>query len=1372
MKNKLNSSLSLRKVLLSALVAAPLAVLPTPLWAIPATTGNVTSNSTATTFTNPTLTSLTITDNTVQRLVLKWTEFGSAAQPINGGDLITWNLAGPSAAVLNMVTTNATTVNGSLVSNGQVFILNPNGITLGATATVNTTGLTLSTIPEAEFNFLATGSLGFSGTATQGVTVTSGANVQVGSTGNVFLAGNSANVAGTINAGNLTVNTQNGAVNLGAGGTLTLGTAGVNNADPTPDVAGWGNLTVNSTGGAVDLAAGNAVTVNGGTVTVNTGGGLVQQTGGALLSIGDTLSDGNINVNATTSGAITLSNVSAANDARLNVAFTGANTSITTTTTSRGNLRLGNSTLNGNLTIASSGTIERNGDVAVLGTRNISLNTTTGTGAADDNGFNMSRNITFTGTGDLTFTTLNIGGAGANGSITLVSRDGSVSLPAVTAGALTVTAAQNIVQTGAINNLTTGTPVFTMNTNTGAITAVASLGTGLWTVAPAVTVTDTGTGAGANITTTLNSDNSGRLANVTSGQITGGNGGTNYTAATVGGSLTGGTQVANGTSGTARFEATNGSITLTNAGNNFGTVTLRGAPAGVDLRDNLGDLRIGDATTVTGSTQLTINGGDLIFGGLGTAASTSTQSARFASSLTVPTVTNVNDVMNTITVEGSSTYTATGAVNLDGAFGNGVGLGHRFGQINVTAAPLGVRVYEVTTVNLGTVNTAGSLRVYSAAGDVIQSGTINLTGGVNTGTLVGAGTATAPGNITLDNASNILAVGTGTLTVLDDFTLLANTAAPGTGGDPIGSLLANNVTVVNNASLTLGNLVTTTNSGLAGNLNVLVTGTGNDITLGQSTVNGTVTLNAPDAITASNADNQLGVVNVTAGGIVSVRSAGQLTANATLSGTAASTFRGDTLRIGTVTSTTTGQVTFQADNDGTSALSDTVNGIRIFGNVHFNSSGSVNVSRSGHSFGRVQVSVGNNRNGVVVESGTLRLGAVQISNTGTFSATSTTGDILQDNTVAGVRLNNGTTSATNTATFSAPMGNVILEDAADNRIPRAVVTALGNVSISTSRPIGLGNVTAGGTLTVNAGTNDITQVASTRLNVFGTVSLTVADVGGGAPNSNITLTNTGNRLGGLVLTAGAGNIAVTENTTMNLKSVTTTGNFTATSEAGSVIDSTDSSVALNRVNVAGTSSFSAPAGNVTLGLGSSDYRTVSFSTSGNVTVLDSVGALAFGASTIGGTLDVISTPAGVTISQTGALNVTGNLTFTTNGGNIDLSNAANQLGSIRFTANQVVLAEATTLNLRAGSVATGAVQLSTGADFVTSGAGGSSFTNNLTISAPNGSIIPGAGSLLVVGNLTVFSNVLKDLSALSKSGNLTNRDPINLGSGTYVPPGP
>jgi hypothetical protein len=94
------------------------------------------------------------------------------------------------------------------------------------------------------------------------------------------------------------------------------------------------------------------------------------------------------------------------------------------------------------------------------------------------------------------------------------------------------------------------------------------------------------------------------------------------------------------------------------------------------------------------------------------------------------------------------------------------------------------------------------------------------------------------------------------------------------------------------------------------------------------------------------------------------------------------------------------------------------------------------------------------------------------------------------------------------------------------------------------------------------------------------------------------------------------------------------------------------------------------------------------------------------------------------------------------------------------------------MNLRGGSVANGPAILNTNGNFITSGVGGSSFIGTLTINAPNGSITPGAGSLLVVGTFTVFSNVLKDLSALSKSGNLTNKDPINLGTGTYVPPGP
>jgi hypothetical protein len=41
----------------------------------------------------------------------------------------------------------------------------------------------------------------------------------------------------------------------------------------------------------------------------------------------------------------------------------------------------------------------------------------------------------------------------------------------------------------------------------------------------------------------------------------------------------------------------------------------------------------------------------------------------------------------------------------------------------------------------------------------------------------------------------------------------------------------------------------------------------------------------------------------------------------------------------------------------------------------------------------------------------------------------------------------------------------------------------------------------------------------------------------------------------------------------------------------------------------------------------------------------------------------------------------------------------------------------------------------------------------------------------VAGTLTVNSSSIKDLSKLSKSGNLNGKDPVNLGSGTYVAPG-
>jgi len=200
MKIKSNTSLSLRKFLLSALVAAPLATLPAPLWALPQTGANVQSNSSTTTYSTPTGTLLQIADPAATRLVLRWGQFGSGTSGIAAGETVSWQLPSPTSAVLNIVSTGATQVDGTLLSNGSIFILNPNGIVLSNTATVSAAGLGLSTINESEFFFVNNGNLSYSGSvpATADVVVGTG-TINVGSTGSVFVAGRAVDVSGTIN---------------------------------------------------------------------------------------------------------------------------------------------------------------------------------------------------------------------------------------------------------------------------------------------------------------------------------------------------------------------------------------------------------------------------------------------------------------------------------------------------------------------------------------------------------------------------------------------------------------------------------------------------------------------------------------------------------------------------------------------------------------------------------------------------------------------------------------------------------------------------------------------------------------------------------------------------------------------------------------------------------------------------------------------------------------------------------------------------------------------------------------------------------------------------------------------------------------------
>jgi hypothetical protein len=715
----------------------------------------------------------------------------------------------------------------------------------------------------------------------------------------------------------------------------------------------------------------------------------------------------------------------------------------------------------------------------------------------------------------------------------------------------------------------------------------------------------------------------------------------------------------------------------------------------------------------------------------------------------------------------------TGAVNFGGGTNNGVGLGNRFGTFTVTQADAGVVVYESTTLNLGSITSiGGGLRAYSSAGDIVNSGTLNISG-VGAGVLLGAGTAAAPGNITLDNANNVLGTG---LTILDDLALLSNSAP----GATVGNLLAKDLTVVSAGNFSLPRLISTYGTGISGNLSITSKNGAIDLSATTATATdaivaaGTVTLNAPGAIEADNTSNRIGTVNVTSNGIVNIVSKDALTVNATLTGTTDATFNsGQKLTIGTVSSSrTAGTVKFVAGNK--QDIVDSVTGISIFGAVNFDSNGGVNVTRAGHSFGGVSVTVRNNKEAKLTESGTLKLVSVDSNTDGkaNLTFTSTSGDILQTGAITGG--DNGST-----ATFNALSGKVILDNAGNTLKNAVAVTAAGDATVVLStNDLLLGNITAGGKLTINQTSNDkkVSQKSGTKINAFDMVTITsngtdAAD----RTKGSITVANSGNRLGAVVLSAGEGNIAITESTTLNLVSVLTKGGLTAESESGSIIDSarsvTSNFIAADTTPAAlGTAKFTAKNGNVTLGLSGSNYSSVAFDTTGNASILDSAGSLSLAASTVGGTLNIVSTASGATLSQTGAVKAAGDVTITTNNGNVLLDNTGNEFGGVRFTANQVTLTEATTLNLRAGSVATGVAQLSSIlGGFVTSGSGSSTFTSDLTISAA-GTIVPSANSLSVVGTFTVFSNNLKDLSALSQAGNLTNKAPVNLGTGEYKKP--
>ncbi|HEY8025716.1 MAG TPA: YDG domain-containing protein [Burkholderiaceae bacterium] len=224
-----------------------------------------------------------------QNLSLNWSTFNIAPQE-------TVNFLQPSAsaiAVNRIFDTNGSQILGHLNANGQVFLINPNGILFGAGAQANVGGLVASTLDVNDAS-LNSASRSFAGNGT-GSVINQGSITASGG-GYVALLGNHVGNQGAINA-------QLGTVALGGGNAVTLSFNGNSLVQVQVDQSVLNSLAENgglirADGGRVVMTAGarNALLAS---VVNNTGvieARTVENRSGTITLLGG-MTSGTVNVN-------------------------------------------------------------------------------------------------------------------------------------------------------------------------------------------------------------------------------------------------------------------------------------------------------------------------------------------------------------------------------------------------------------------------------------------------------------------------------------------------------------------------------------------------------------------------------------------------------------------------------------------------------------------------------------------------------------------------------------------------------------------------------------------------------------------------------------------------------------------------------------------------------------------------------------------------------------------------------------------------------------------------------------------------------------------------------------------------------------------
>ncbi|MBN1818643.1 MAG: filamentous hemagglutinin N-terminal domain-containing protein, partial [Sedimentisphaerales bacterium] len=156
-------------------------------------------------------TTLTVTQGTPQA-VINWQGFS-----IGAGEITRFVQPSAASAALNRVLGfGPSRLDGSLTANGQVFLINPNGVVIGPDGRIETGGFVASTLNISDEAFMAGGDLEFTGDSPAGIR---NLGIIKATTGDIALIARTIENTGTLQA-------PTGAVNLAAGNEVLYLTPG------------------------------------------------------------------------------------------------------------------------------------------------------------------------------------------------------------------------------------------------------------------------------------------------------------------------------------------------------------------------------------------------------------------------------------------------------------------------------------------------------------------------------------------------------------------------------------------------------------------------------------------------------------------------------------------------------------------------------------------------------------------------------------------------------------------------------------------------------------------------------------------------------------------------------------------------------------------------------------------------------------------------------------------------------------------------------------------------------------------------------------------------------------------------------------------